>query len=126
MKVVGFIVSAIVLKFVPIAGEKMGFFDFSQGISATGPQDTVEGLSYVLFKGNLAEKLPDQVTICLSLYLDLTDRDGFPDGNYRDYAGWAIKDDQGKLNASFSPRLYTYMARCCYSGQDQVEHRLEL
>ena len=126
MKVVGFIVSTILLKFGQIAGEKMGFFDFSQGISATEPQDTVEGLSYALFKGNLDEELPDQVTICLSLYLDLDDRDGVPDGKFRDYAGWAIVDDQGKINASFSPRLYTYMARGLYFGQDQVEHRLGL
>ena len=61
---------------------------------------TVKDYAAAVLKDDPEEELPEKVTICSSIYIDLEDCDTNSAGgdNWRVYPVWAFADENGKVN----------------------------
>ena len=102
-----------------ILSKSIGFFDFHDPqptrfppngrgtVRWNGPiinNDTIgiEDLPAAVFRGNRTEKIPNQVTICSTIYFDLDDAEVLANNwSPRYHPVWAFSDPNGKINMSF-------------------------
>ena len=102
-----------------IFSKTIGFFDFHDPqpirfppngrgtVRWNGPiinNDSVgiQDLPAAVFRGNNTGKIPDQVTICSTIYFDLDDAQVLANNwSPRRHPVWAFSDQDGKVNMSF-------------------------
>ena len=83
--------------------EKIGFFDFSKANSTLKninsqedlKEKKISQLAAAVFEGEPDAPLPDEVTICVTIYIDLDDAG---DKFSRVFPTWAFVGDEGQLN----------------------------
>ena len=107
-----------------ILSKSIGFFDFHDPQPTRFPPNgrgtvrwngpiinnktvRIEDLPAAVFRGNRTEKIPNQVTICSTIYFDLDDAQVLANNwSPRRHPVWAFSDPDGKVNMSFDLQQY--------------------
>ena len=79
------------------AGSPIGMFDFTQrnlsSCSSNTYEASIDNLAVAVLRTDTAKELPEQMTICSTIFLDIDDCD-------RNYPTWALQDLAGRANLS--------------------------
>ena len=104
-------------------GKKISMFDFTKEHTfvdianrTSDPKTTVSDLAAVIFEGDLDEDLPDEVTICVTVFADL----GFVVGSSRTFPTWAFMNETGSLNLSLSLGFWPYLQKGWWEGNEKM------
>ena len=121
-----------------IQAKKIAMFDFTKNHTFVDVADmtsqyvdtniTVSDLAAAVFEGDLAEELPDQVTICVTVFADMgfvtVPYKGWPTYPWRHLPTWAFMNDTGHLNLSLSLQMVTDMRKGFWEGNEKMSMQL--
>ena len=103
--------------------KKYTFVDIANRTSAFEETNTtVSSLAAAVFTGDLDEDLPDQVTICVTVFADL----GFVLNSYkhiwpsRTLPTWAFMNDTGHMNLSLNLGMWTDLRKGWWEGNEKM------
>ena len=74
-----------------------------------------------MLNDNQNKAVPDEITICSTMYIDMDDCDGMtPNRGKRIYPTWSIINEEGKAEMSFAFELFSFGLLLTMGKQDQI------